>query len=49
MKLKSEESSIDTNSPAGAMFKDSFVSDGNFSIGYLGCMVETWINIEDEL
>ena len=47
IKLKSNESSIDTSTFAGKVFRDSFVSYGDFTTKEMESMVETWVDVED--
>ena len=49
IQLKADEYCVDTESNAGHVFKDTFVTDGeSISQNDMECMVEVWINIEDD-
>lgn len=47
MKIKAKEAGIDTTAPAGAVFNDTLITDGELSISEMTSMAENWIDIED--
>ena len=47
IKLRANESSIDTTTAVGNVFRDTFVTDGDISNDDLHDMAEAWIDIED--
>ena len=50
VKLRAQESSLYTSNPAGYLFKHNFVDeDSNIPEEDMSKMVETWINIEDNI
>ena len=47
IKLKANESSIDTTTTVGNVFKDTFVTEGALSNDDFHDMAEVWVNFED--
>ena len=47
IKMKANEYLIDTRIFAGELFRDSLVSDGDFTTKEMESMVKTWVEIED--
>ena len=50
VKLRAQESSLENSTPAGAVFKENFLTEDNkISEEDMLTMAETWINIEDDI
>ena len=50
VKLRTQESSLDTSTPAGSAFKDIFLTEeNNISKEDMSKMSKMWINIEDDI